>query len=181
MGPKTMLTSITGNERFSMSKKTKSKQTEVQEGLLRLLGQVKMLAKDSRVLTGRPLGCTGEIAEYEACRILGLTLCPARQAGYDAVRTTKKGEQRVQIKGRCLLPTSKPGQRIGPIDCSKEFDSVVLVLLDENFEARTIYEADRKAVVAALKEPGSKARNERGSLGVAKFKAIGRRVWPPTP
>lgn len=57
----------------------------------------------------------------------------------------------------------------------------MLVLLDENFEARTIYEADRKAVVAALKAPGSKAHNERGALGVAKFKAIGRRVWPQTP
>ena len=167
-----------------MNRKDKSKRTkvsEVQEGLLRLLGQVKILAKEYRVLTGRPLGCTGEIAEYEACRILGLTLCAARQAGYDAIRTTKNGEQRVQIKGRCLLPTSNPGQRIGRIDCSKEFDSVVLVLLDENFEARTIYEADRKAVVAALKAPGSKARNERGALGVAKFKAIGCRVWPQTP
>lgn len=50
-----------------MNKKDKSKRTkvsEVQEGLLRLLGQVKMLAKEYRVLTGRPLGCTGEIAEY---------------------------------------------------------------------------------------------------------------------
>lgn len=62
-----MLTSITRNERRSMNKKDKSKRTkvsEVQEGLLRLLGQVKMLAKEYRVLTGRPLGCTGEIAEY---------------------------------------------------------------------------------------------------------------------
>jgi type I restriction modification DNA specificity protein len=35
----------------------------------------------------------------------------------------------------------------------------------------------REAVLAALAARGSKARNERGALGVAKFKAIGRLRW----
>jgi hypothetical protein len=51
------------------------------------------------------------------------------------------------------------------------------VLLDENFDAAEIHEAEREAVLAALAAPGSKARNERGALGVAKFKAIGRLRW----
>jgi hypothetical protein len=54
---------------------------------------------------------------------------------------------------------------------------VLLVLLDETFEATAIYEADRPAVEAALLAPGSKARNERGALAVSKFKSIGRRIW----
>ncbi len=37
---------------------------------------------------------------------------------------------------------------------------MLLVLLDENFDATAIYEADREAVLAALAVPGSKARNE---------------------
>jgi hypothetical protein len=34
-----------------------------------------------------------------------------------------------------------------------------MVLLDQNFDATEIYEADRGAVVAALSAPGSKARD----------------------
>ena len=54
---------------------------------------------------------------------------------------------------------------------------MLMVLLDENFDALEIHEADRKAVIAAVSAPGSRARNERGALGVAKFKSIGHEVW----
>lgn len=142
--------------------------------LLALLAEVKALAREYRALTGKPLGITGEVAEYEAARLLKVQLTPARHAGYDAVG---KGGRRFQIKGRCILPGCKPGQRIGSIDIEKEFDAVLLVLLDESFDAFAIYEAGRDEVVAALTAPGSKSRNERGALGVAKFRAIGRVVW----
>ena len=49
--------------------------------------------------------------------------------------------------------------------------------MDEKLDAYEIYEADRKPVVEALNAPGSKSRNERGALGVSKFKQIGRIVW----
>ena len=52
-----------------------------------------------------------------------------------------------------------------------------MVILDERFEAKEIYEAPRAAVIAALTKPGSKARNERGALSVSKFRAIGRLRW----
>jgi hypothetical protein len=55
-----------------------------------------------------------------------------------------------------------------------------MVLLDQNFEAIEIYEAERNEVVAAILAPGSKARNERGSLAVSKFKSIGRLRWRRT-
>ena len=51
------------------------------------------------------------------------------------------------------------------------------VILDQNFEAVEIYEAERPAVVAALTAPGSKARNEAGAMAVSKFKTIGRLRW----
>ncbi len=143
--------------------------------VLAILSQAKKLAQEYRALTGRPLGITGEVAEYEAARILGVELTPARHAGYDAVEPNDG--RRYQIKGRCMLPGRKPGQRLGSIDIAKDFDAVLMVLLDVNFEAMEIYEADRSAVVAALTAPGSKSRNERGALGVAKFKSIGRQRW----
>jgi hypothetical protein len=141
--------------------------------VLDILGEAKTLAREYYRLTGKPLGITGEVAEYEAARLLGLQLAPARQAGYDAI---ERSGRRVQIKGRCVLPNSKPGQRVGAIDIRKEFDAVLLVLLDEYFDATSIYEADRAAVVAAVTTPGSKAR-ERGALGVVKFKSIGTLRW----
>jgi hypothetical protein len=105
-------------------------------------------------------------------------LTPARQAGYDATEVKDGIVRRLQIKGRCLLPNCKPGQRVGSIDIEKEWDATLLVLLNENFDATAIYEADRPAIIAALTAPGSKARNERWALGVAKFRSIGRRRWP---
>jgi hypothetical protein len=143
--------------------------------IMGLLQQAKALAREYRVLTGRPLGITGEIAEYEAARLLKLKLTSARNAGYDAVRPTDG--RRFQIKGRCLLPGCKPGQRLGSIDIKKDFDAVLLVLLDENFDALEILEAQREPVIAALVAPGSKARNERGALGIRAFKKLGNVVW----
>ena len=142
---------------------------------LEILAAAKKLALEYRALTGKPLGITGEVAEYEAARLLGVELTPARHAGFDAIRPGDG--KRLQIKGRCILPGAKPGQRLGSIDITKEFDAVLLVLLDANFDATEIYEADRGAVVAALTAPGSKSRNERGALGVSKFKSIGRQVY----
>jgi hypothetical protein len=149
---------------------------EVEKRVFEILAQAKRLAREYYSLTGKPLGVTGEVAEYECARLLGLKLAPARTPGYDAIRPSDG--RRLQIKGRCILPTSSPGQRVPKIDIRKEFDGVLLVLLDENFDATGIFEADRPMVVDALTAPGSKARNERGALGLSKFKSIGRKIWP---
>jgi hypothetical protein len=151
--------------------------TTDQQAVLDALRRAKALAKEYRALTGRPLGCTGEIAEYEAVRLLDLQLAPVRQPGYDAIRATADGGHRLQIKGRCVLPGASRGQRLGRIDCSKEWDGVLLVLLDANLDATEIWEADRAAAIGALKAPGSQSRNVRGALAVSTFKSIGNRIW----
>lgn len=144
--------------------------------IMELLGAAKKIAREYYDLTGKPLGITGEVAEYEAARILKLKLTPARHEGHDAIR---QGDGRTfQIKGRCVLKNSKPSQRMGRIKKTGDFDAVLLVLLDEDFNATAIYEANRKPVIAALEEPGSISRNERGQLGIGKFKSLGKRIWP---
>jgi hypothetical protein len=140
----------------------------------KLIKQVKVIAKEYRELTGRPLGITGEVAEYEAAQLLGLELTDVRHAGYDA---TRSDGTRIQIKGRVLFETSKPGQRIGRIRLDHEWDSVMLVILDADFSPVEIYEAPRAKVEEVLTAPGSRARNERGALGVSKFKSIAEFVW----
>lgn len=152
--------------------------TATEPEVLEILRQAKQLARRYRELTGKPLGVTGEVAEYEAHRLLGVELTEARNAGYDATERDSAGQiRKLQIKGRCLLPGCKPGQRLGRIDVTKDFDAVLLVLLNENFEATAIYEAPRGNVLEALSAPGSVARNERGALAISKFKAIGKLRW----
>ncbi|MCA7888805.1 hypothetical protein QZM25_28550 [Burkholderia contaminans] len=146
--------------------------------VLTLLAQAKVVARDYYKLTGKPLGITGEVAEYEAARLLGVSLTPARQAGYDATERVGGELRTLQIKGRYLPNGCTPGQRLGSIQPEKQWDAVLMVLLDSDFNALEIWEADRAAVLDALARPGSKARNERGALAVAKVKAIGRRRWP---
>lgn len=147
------------------------------DGNLAEIGKVLDAARRAAVkykkLTGKPLGITGEIAEFEAARILGLKLTEARHEGFDGWR----GNERIQIKGRVVGPDAKPGQRLGRIRLDKEWDSVVLVLMNEDFQPLQIYEAEREAIEKVLKTPGSKSRNERGQMGVSKFKSIGRLAW----
>jgi hypothetical protein len=138
-----------------------------------ILATVKPLAAEFYRLTGKPLGVTGEVAEYVAAEILGLTLVPARTVGYDALR----GQERIQIKGRAYGVDAKPGQRMSRIKLDAPCDTVLLVLLDNaTLEAREMWEAPYASVCDCLVHPGSKAR-ERGALGVSAFKRIARRVW----
>ena len=143
-----------------------------------ILAEVKLLAAEYYQLTGKPLGVTGEVAEYVAAQMLGLELVPPRTPGYDAIRRTPRGEERIQIKGRAYGVDAKPGQRIGTIKRGSACDHVLLVLLDNRtLEPREMWEAPMAAVEERLAVPGSKAR-ARGALGVREFKRIARRVWP---
>ena len=85
---------------------------ETQRSVAAILAEVKKLAAEYYNLTGKPLGVTGEIAEYEAADKLGLELCDARTEGYDAVRQTARGIEKVQIKGRRRCPYQKSHPRV---------------------------------------------------------------------
>jgi hypothetical protein len=149
--------------------------------LKEILAAVKPLAAEYYRLTGKPLGVTGEVAEYVAAELLGLVLAPPRTAGYDAIRQTPNGTERIQIKGRAYGKDAKPGQRMGRIKPGARCDKVLLVLLDNaSLEPHAMWEAPYVAVLRRLAEPGSRARNERGAMSVSEFKRIaGRPIWPP--
>ncbi|MGJ5180809.1 DUF6998 domain-containing protein [Bradyrhizobium oligotrophicum] len=148
-----------------------------------ILAAVRPLAAEYHVLTGKPLGVTGEIAEFAAAECLGLELTVARTAGYDAIRHGAGGPIRIQIKGRSCTENASRGQRIGRIKLDSDCDVVLLVLLDAaTLEPKAMWEAPFRSVVTRLAEPGSRARNERGALSVSDFKRLSgaSRVWPPT-
>ncbi len=144
----------------------------------RLMAETRRLAAEYRRTTGQPLAVSGEIAKYDAGRLLDLEPCNDPQRGYDAVgRNGERAGRRVQIKGRAIFDESKGGQRIGQLKLEQEWDSVVLVLMDEEFEPSEIWEAGRDVLVEAVREAENSNRSKRGPMSVAKFKAVGRLVW----
>jgi len=146
---------------------------ELESRVRQILSLVKPLAAEFYRLTGKPLGVTGEVAEYVASELLGLKLVAARTVGYDALR----GQERIQIKGRAYGAKSKPSQRMSRIKLDAPCDTVLLVLLDNaTLEPREMREAPYSDVCKLLSQPGSKSR-DRGSLGVPAFIAIAERVW----
>jgi len=147
--------------------------SEDNEELRKLLKKVKRLAKRYHELTGRPLGITAEVAEFEAAQLLSVQLSSPRQAGHDATC----GKQRLQIKCRRILTKQKGHHAIGKIDIAGKWDAVLLVLLDEDFEITEIWKATRARIKSELGRPGPNARS-RGVLSVSAFKRIGKKVWP---
>jgi hypothetical protein len=146
--------------------------------LKRILQQVKRLSCNYYAITQKPLGVTGEIAEYEASQKLGLKLADARNPGFDAFRKIRGKIVRYQIKGRAVSPSNKYKGRVPAISRIAKFDAVLLVLLNKsNLNAIEIWEATRSKALKRLSKPGSKARNKRGQMGISQFKSIAERVW----
>lgn len=143
----------------------------------KLIAQARQLAADYKRVTGKPLaGVSAEVAEYDAARLLDLELCRERTAGYDAIGRGPRAGLRVQIKGRAIFDERKGGQRIGQLKLEQEWDLLVLVLLDERFEATEIYEADRATVEEDLAARGG-GRSRRGAMSVGRFRNLARLVW----
>ena len=87
--------------------------------------------------------------------------------------------QRYQIKGRAVDPTDRYRGRVPAIQYDRNFEWVLLVLLDRStYSALEIWQASRQNVRARLEAPGSRARNERNSMGITQFVSIARKVWP---
>ncbi len=142
----------------------------------KLIAQARILAAEYRRTMGKPLpGISNEIAEFDAIKLLQLQPKPEGEGGYDATDPAR-GDKRIQIKSRTIFDESKSGQRLGQLKLDKEWDSVVLVLMDEDYEPYEIYEAERGDILEFLDKTSS-SRAKRGAMSVARFKIIGRLAW----
>jgi hypothetical protein len=140
-----------------------------------LISQARNLAADYRRTVGRPLpGISNEIAEYDAICLLGLQSVEDKSLGYDAI-DPHTGE-RIQIKSRTLFDEAKGGARIGQLKVNQDWDAVVLVLMDENYQPMEIYQARRDELEEYINQT-SPNRAKRGALSVARFKIIGELRW----
>jgi hypothetical protein len=150
-----------------------SKATELLT-LGKLVDEARRVAVEYYRLTGKPLGITGEVGEYEAARLLGLKLAPPRSPGFDATKGTRK----YQIKSRAFPKSAQgKGQRIGSIKLDHKWDAVLLVILDsDDLKPLEIWEADRMAIAKVIASTTSRS-NKRGALAISKFKSIGSKKW----
>jgi hypothetical protein len=142
----------------------------------KLIAQARELAAEYRRTMGKPLpGISNEIAGHDAVRLLGLEPNDAQlAAGWDAL--DPQTGRRVQIKSRTIFDESKGGERIGQLKLNQEWDSVVLVLMDEDYQPYEIYEALREDLADLAGAPSS-GRAKRGAMSVARFKIVGELVW----
>ncbi len=142
----------------------------------KLIAQARVLAAEYRRTMGKPLpGISSEIAEYDAVKLLKLQPHPAGEGGFDAIDPARGGK-RIQIKSRTIFDESKSGQRIGQMKLDKQWDSVLLVLMDEEYEPYEIYEAEKQDILDFI-DKSSSNRAKRGAMSVARFKIIGRLAW----
>lgn len=143
----------------------------------KLISQARHLAADYRRATGKSLPISGEIAIHDACNLLGLEACDTSSAGYDAIGRGEREGRHIQIKGRAIFNEARGGQRIGQLKRDQPWDSVLLVLMNADFETEEIYEAQRDAIIDALEDAGSSSRKKRGAMSVSRFKRIADLVW----
>ncbi|MCW8899667.1 MAG: hypothetical protein OQK75_09175 [Gammaproteobacteria bacterium] len=143
----------------------------------KLISEARRIAAEYRRATGKPLGISAEIACHDACTYLDLE-ANEEAVGYDAIGL--KGERagnRFQIKGRAIFDEQKGGQRLGQIKIDQDWDEILLVLMNEEFETTEIYEASRQEILEDLDGAGLSSRQKRGIMSVARFKRLAHLVW----
>lgn len=143
----------------------------------KLISEARRIAAEYRRATGKPLGISAEIARHDACTFLELQ--PHEDAvGYDAqgLNGAREGLNYL-IKGRAIFDDKKSGQRLGQINFEHEWDNLLLVLMDEDFETTEIYEVSRSTMLDDIDNSDNKSRKKRGAMSVAKFKHLACLVW----
>ncbi len=144
-----------------------------------LMQQARQLAANYRRATGKTLsGVSSELAVYDAIRLLHLNAV-ADQVGYDAIGTEQSGDlhnDKIQIKGRTVFKDVKSTLRIGQLKMEQNWDSVVLVLLNDDYEPFELYEIDRLTLSENVIDKHSK-KAKKGAMTVARFKKIATLAW----
>ncbi len=140
----------------------------------RLLNQTRLLAADYYRTTGKTLPVTSELAKHDAIRLLPLVEPETAVNGVDAIGTTGCWQQqRFQIKGRVTFEQSKSSQRLGQLSTNAEWDYVLLILFNDDYQPYDIYVIDRAMLLNEL----TAKHNKRGAMTLAKFKIISDLVW----
>lgn len=139
----------------------------------KLMVQTRKLAAEYYQATNQPLPVSGEIAKYDASRLLELKKPDQDLSGVDAVSADGI---KVQIKSRVIFKERYSNYRIGQVNTDGEWDKVILVLMKPDYYPFEVYVADRSEIEDAS-ESENPNRAKKGAMSVAKFIAIGSLAW----
>lgn len=158
-----------------------------------LMMQTRKLAADYHKETGQALPVTEELARFDAISILGLDKVEGVE-GVDAVDKIssversfiKKGNNhddlkrtelvidQYLIKGRVIFKGGKARQKLGKLTLQANWTFLIMVIYTADYMPSQIYSVKRTIID---KEMNSLSNDKRGSMTVAKYKAIGQLVW----
>jgi len=148
----------------------------------RLMTQTRMLASDYRNQTGHALPVTEELARFDAISILGLKKVEG-QEGVDAISVPQQDEEGLNpnesqykflIKGRVIFKGGKARQKLGKLSLQADWNCLLMVIYDDDYFPTQIHSISRDIIE---KELENLPQDKRGSMTVAKYKAIGELVW----
>ena len=134
--------------------------------------QTRLVAADYRNTTGQALPVTAELARFDAIDKLNLQKLDGEQ-GVDAIDSSDTQEKYL-IKGRVIFKGGKARQKLGQLSLESGWEYLLMVLYDAHYQPTQIFKVDRKIIE---KEIGDGPKDKRGSMTVAKYKAIGKQVW----
>ena len=137
-----------------------------------LIEQTRLVAADYRNTTGHALPVTAELARFDAIDKLDLQKTDGHE-GVDAIDAKASGETYL-IKGRVIFKGGKARQKLGHVSLEGAWQSLLMVLYDANYQPTEIYKIDRNIIEENL---GDAPKDKRGSMTVAKYKALGSLVW----
>ena len=155
-----------------------------------LMAQTRKLASDYRQQTGHALPVTEELARFDAINIFGLSKIEGKE-GVDAcdrvgdeTKETDVVNDYYLIKGRVIFKGGKARQKLGKLSLAAEWTVLLMVIYDPDYLPVQIYSVERSVIEQELNKlsqgdcsEGKRSKNKRGSMTIAKYKAIGDRVW----
>ncbi len=143
----------------------------------RLMHETRQLAAKYRQTTGNTLPVTGEIARFDAAKELGLKLIEDMTLGYDALGQKDRDGERILIKGRVIFEDTQSNPRLGQLNPDGRWDTVVMVILNDDYQAIEMYQASMQDISDVLEGKSERKSKKRGAMSVAQFKIIGTLVW----
>ncbi len=143
----------------------------------KLMSEARKIAADYRRATGKSLGIGNEIAKNDACNFLNLEPVNDNTSSFDAIGKGDRDGLKVLIKGRAIFDQKKSGARVGQLKVDQEWDLLVLVLMNEDFDAYEIYEISREEAITEIDKAAESNRSKRGAMSISRFKIISHLVW----
>ena len=136
----------------------------------KLMSETRHLAAEYHKLTGFALPVSNELARHDAMNILQLDQPSDPESGVDLIGTGPLAGKKIQVKARVIFTGAKSRPKVGQLNFDGKWDVVILVLLDDNYNAAAMYLADR----SNLHELNAKAGK---ALSIGRFKAAAKLIW----